>query len=166
MSDRPKLTLPRSAYEWALDVVAILLVVGSIAYVLLEVPGMEGPVPVHFDVTGEPDRWGSLDHVWWILALTVFQYGLLTALERVPHVFNYPPWVSITAGNAARHYRLARTFVVEMKTLIVATFAVVLVSIVVMAKGGPAVVHGIWPLIGLLFIDVGWYLVRSRRVEG
>jgi hypothetical protein len=165
MGDRPKLTLPRSAYEWALDVVAMLLILGSLVYLVIEVPGTEGPVPTRFNFWGEPHGWGTLDHVWWVLGLAVIQYAVLAVLERFPQVYNYPPWVTITAANAARHYQLARTFVIEMKVLMVASFAVVLVAAVVMAKGGPPVVHGIWLFIGRLFVDIGAYVRRSRTID-
>jgi uncharacterized membrane protein len=104
------------------------------AAVLLAVryPSLPARVPVHYDATGTPDRWGSPASIWWLLALWLGVQVLLSLLARAPHVHSYP--VDVTEENAPRLYRASQEMLVHVS---VAT-AVIFVGIVLDTLGSDA----------------------------
>jgi uncharacterized membrane protein len=162
MTDRPRLALSRTRYEWTLDVLSVGLLIAAAVTLMALVPTVEEPAPIHFDLAGNPDRWGSIGHVWWVLVLAVAAFVGMTLLQRVPHHYNYA--IDLSSENAERQYRLARACMGRMKVFFSAIFGVMMVAIVVMARGGPPLVHAVWPLVALLFLDLFLYIRRSQRM--
>ena len=65
-------------------------------------------VPVHFDLAGRPDRWGTVGELIWVPLIGLFLYGLLTAIA----------W-AIPAANAERQYVLVRRMVLALTVVVV-----------------------------------------------
>lgn len=62
-----------------------------------------GPVPVHVDATGTPDRYGSPAEALVATAVLVGCVALCLALSHVPQVYNYP--VAFPEARAQAVYR-------------------------------------------------------------
>ena len=80
-------------------------------------------IPVHFGITGQPDKWESKGELWVLPALGLVIYVGLTILGRYAHKFNYP-W-EITPANAERQFQMARVVVSAVKALTMWLFAII-----------------------------------------
>lgn len=60
-------------------VALLLLSTAGFALVKSALPEL---VPLHFDVAGRPDRWGSPDELWGLLGIMLFDYALLWIIVR------------------------------------------------------------------------------------
>ncbi|WP_353949428.1 DUF1648 domain-containing protein [Sporolactobacillus sp. Y61] len=63
-------------------------------------------IPVHFNASGEPIRWGKRESILIPSIIGTFVYLLLYTLSWFPHVHNYP--VEITKENARQMYMTSR----------------------------------------------------------
>jgi len=119
---RPRLDLPAGPLDQFLDLAALLAVLLQVAVLLWYWGDLPDQVAVHFGPGGQPDDWGSRYALWMLPGISIVMYGLFRFLKRKPHTFNYP-W-PITAGNAERQYRLARSLLgwVELVTVGIFTY--------------------------------------------
>jgi hypothetical protein len=60
-------------------------------------------MPVHFNLKGEPDRWGEKWVFWIPIIIGMFLWGGLSLLEKYPHIYNY---FNLTLENAERHIKM------------------------------------------------------------
>jgi uncharacterized membrane protein len=81
-------------------VLLVVLLVIPLAY-WTELPNS---LPTHFNFRGTPDCFGTKVSVWTLPILGTVLLSLLSLLNKVPHLFNYP--VEITMQNASRLYAL------------------------------------------------------------
>lgn len=132
-NDRPQLNLPRTKIDYGLEILAALGVALSLYNLLVAYPTLPASIPVHFNFKGEVDSWGGKETVWILGVGSVVLFGTLTLVSRIPHLYNYP-W-EITAENATRQYRLARTFITLLKTEIAWLFAFILGETIKVALG-------------------------------
>lgn len=165
MNARPVLSIPRSAGEVFLEAAAaagLVLLVGGLAVSWGSIPDR---VPVHFDLTGTPDRWSSKGELLILLPVVLALYAGLTVIARIPHHFNYP-W-PITETNAREQYRLSRLLVTGLKTLIVWTFTLILWKSIQVALGrSPDLDVTFLPVfLLLLFGWMGLQLTRMYRAR-
>ena len=133
MNARPVLSIPRSVGEVLLEVAAaagLALMIGGLASFWGSIPDR---VPLHFGITGAPDRWGSKGELLILLAVSLALYTGLTFISRIPHHFNYP-W-QITEANAREQYRLSRLLVTGLKAIVVWMFTSILWGTVEVALG-------------------------------
>lgn len=72
------------------EVVSLLFVLGGIAIVAFSLPGLPDKVPVHFDLKGEPNRFGSKYELWIGVGASVMLYMLFSLISSRPHLYNYP----------------------------------------------------------------------------
>lgn len=78
-------------------------------------------VPMHFNAAGEIDRWGSRAELLVLPVISWLMYGLLTAVERFPGIWN--TGVKITEENRERVYGLLGHLLSTLKLLIIVLFA-------------------------------------------
>ncbi|HSN89011.1 MAG TPA: DUF1648 domain-containing protein [Thermoanaerobaculia bacterium] len=164
MNARPVLSIPRSAGEVLLEVAAaagLALMIGGLAAFWGSIPER---VPVHFGVTGTPDRWGSKGEMLILLAVTLALYTGLTFISRIPHHFNYP-W-QITEANARELYRLSRLLLTGLKAIVVWMFTSLLWGSVEVALGRSDGLDVFLPVFLLLIFGwMGLQLARMYRAQ-
>jgi uncharacterized membrane protein len=119
--NRPKLHIPRSPLEKALELVSVLGMIVIALTLLLSWSGIPATIPTHFGVSGQPNSYGSKATLLLLPGIAVFLYALLTTLSFFPQVYNFP-W-RITEQNAWAQYRLARQMLGWLKAELIATFA-------------------------------------------
>ena len=121
-------------------------------------------VPVHFDLAGEADGWGSKGLLGLVLFLCwVMCAGLMAAAIRrgkQPASFNYP-W-PITAANAEWSHRGARRMLAGVGATASTVLAAGVVDMVVVASDGSEAVSG-WILGAGLLAVVAWPLAFCLR---
>ncbi len=116
-SDRPIIKIPLTRPELILEFIATISLLLMIVTIMISWSSIPEIVPKHFNITGEIDAWGKKNLLFSPITLAVITYTLLSVLTRFPHIYNYP--VIITAENAERQYRTARTLITALKTEIV-----------------------------------------------
>ena len=74
-------------------------------------------IPIHFDVSGHPNAWGSPAIILVLPSTTLIIYLLFTVVTTFPGAFNYP--VKVTSMNRDRLQNLALDLMAWLKVEIV-----------------------------------------------
>jgi uncharacterized membrane protein len=160
---RPVLQLRWRATDRTLEILAaaglVLLILGSITAVAT----LPRSVPVHFDLAGKADGWGSRSLVLALPIAALVLYVMLSLVARVPHWYNYPR--TITPMNAERQYLLARRLVIALKATLVWVFLAILVqtAYVAVRPHSPSTPLLAIAAIGVIAGAVMWYFWASRE---
>lgn len=120
MESRPRITLTHSpldrAVEWLCAILLGALWVLTI-YVYFDMPQT---IPTHFNAMGEPDAYGDKGTLFILAVLGTLIYAGMTALNKIPHVFNY--LTTITAENAREQYILSTRMLRFIKLMVLFIF--------------------------------------------
>lgn len=117
---RPKLKLPYSRVEKFIEILAFMGLVVSVGLIIKYLPTLPDTIPTHFGFNGKADGWGSRNTLLMIPGITIALYLLLTALARVPQLFNYAN--KITEANARESYIIGRKTMIYIKTEVIFIF--------------------------------------------
>ncbi|WP_176142459.1 DUF1648 domain-containing protein [Halobacillus hunanensis] len=121
MKNQPHIDLPTSTFEKLSTSISFLVMVTTFIYLVVIWNNIPDTIPVHFDLSGEPDRFGGK---WSIVALpiiSVFIWVTFTMLEKYPHAYNYI--VTIHEHNAEAQYRNAVLMLSVLKLVICLLFS-------------------------------------------
>lgn len=132
-ADQPRIRLERSGIDGLLDGLAIVGWMAGLAVILASWSDLPERLPMHFDVSGHPDRWGPRVELFIIPTLSFVLLIGLAILSRFPHIYNY--LVAITEQNAPRQYRLAVRLIQSLNILLQALFAVIVVIVIRASQG-------------------------------
>lgn len=112
----------RTTYYWTIEIISLFGLVCAVAPLFLyERLPKNALVPVHFDISGNPDSWGDEHYITAYSLMSVFFYILIYVLELNYKVLNYP--VKITPNNSSEIYRLGVNFVRHIKLFTVLIFS-------------------------------------------
>ena len=161
--DRPRIRLQARGLDSALlllSTAAALAVTLRIAIAWRDLPGI---IPIHFDLQGRPDGFGSKGIILLMPAMAWLMNIMLTVVQRFPHIFNYA-W-PITRANAGAQYALAfrlMSWVRLMSTSVMAYLGWVMAS---SAEGAqPALGAWFLPASGIaVILALAAYLLRAYR---
>jgi hypothetical protein len=120
-------------------------------------------VPLHFDVAGNPDGWGTPAALLFFPGIAVFIYLLFTVVTRFPSAFNYP--VRVTPQNRARLEALALGMIAWLKVELTWLFAAIQWSIVEAARRHTNLAPASFMPVALIavFATVGWHIAAMFR---
>jgi hypothetical protein len=162
-AQRPRLKVPWGPLDRLLFGLGVLGVVLLLGLWFASWPVLPQRVPVHFDLGGEPTRWGHRPTLAFVPLLGTALFGLLAALTRIPHLYNYP-W-PITPINAEAQYRLGRRLVLLLGAHLSWVFLAVYAGNVAVAAGVlERLGRGLLALtLGLPLAIVAWYFFAASR---
>lgn len=143
--ERPQPTFELDPFHKVLLAISMILAVALPVYFFLRSWGVQGDFALHYDVTGDVTREGSLQEaaiILLLLSLLTIGCGVLT---RYPRIFNFP--VTLTRDNVQRQYKNA----VQMLVWIVASMAAVL-----------AIMVGGW--LGILSVNLVWVPILAMGI--
>jgi uncharacterized membrane protein len=163
--DQPEIDLDRSPIEIVLMMVGAVAVTLHFMVVIYYWGELPARIPIHFDLSGQPDDWGGRG---WLIALPLLAavaWGGLSLMLRIPHRYNYP-W-PITPENARQQYRLARAMIAGLAASIAVLLALMTVEMCRLALGLTSLLGPQWPIVvlGLLFILLTWYFITAYRAR-
>ena len=166
MEDQSRPVLPKtsSSGEKAMNVISVLLLLSSLAYIIYMWNDLPESVPIHFNGLGEPDRWGGKGGVLTLPIVGFFVFSLTYGLSKFPHGFNYP--IPVTKENAEKLYRISKTMLATLNLVMSFFFSIGTWEMVQVAFGKPG--FGVWylPLLFVgLFGTIGYYLFRMFRLK-
>jgi len=120
-------------------------------------------IPTHFDLSGNPDGWGSPSVLLVLPVIALVLYLVITLVARFPSVFNYP--VRVTEENRARLEELALTMIAWLKVELVCLFTgLQWVIIAAVRNGRGRLSPSLGPVVlVVIFGTVGWYIVAMFR---
>jgi uncharacterized membrane protein len=162
---KPKIEIPRNKIDWMLETTGALALIALILVTIYGYRVLPENIPLHFNLTGEADGFGSKQSIVIIPIATLVMYLALSILERFPHKFNY--MLEITAENAERQYRNMHYMMKILKVYIVFLFLYVTNMIVQIGSGNlRSMSNWILPviLVGLLSIVI-IFIYRGYRLK-
>lgn len=162
---RPVISIPRSLTESILDAISLIVLIGSFVYTAMSWSSLPEQVPIHFDMEGEADEWGSRMTLLWLPVINTIMFAGMTVLRSFPHKMNY--LIEITPENAVYQYRLSIELLAWIKLQVVLLLGYLTWATIQEALGNTGVVS-IWLLPITLFVPLVTiiiYSVRSLRGE-
>lgn len=131
---RPTIKPRRSSFEVFVDFASVLVLTMSWAYLLFHYSSLPAIVPIHFNLNGEADGFGSKATLFMFPAIMTIVVIGLTIVNRYPHLFNYAK--EITAENALTEYSRATRLIAFIKLMIVLLAGLMTFEIVESANAG------------------------------
>ena len=84
------MTLQRSTLDWLMEIISLVALVASWAFVAESWSTLPDVVPTHFGITGAPNGWGSRQAMWLVPGMGLLLYIVLTVAARYPRFVNLP----------------------------------------------------------------------------
>lgn len=151
--------------------VAIIALLAFSLYLLVrDYPDLPGRVPTHFNVSGNPDAWGSKNTILIFPGLQVL-FLVISAL-----VYKYPNYANVPSTIALKHlpedlkekaYELIRDMTLVVMALVSAMMAYLARENLAVAKGleGSIGMLPVWVFLACLAPPIIYYTVEMRRLE-
>lgn len=158
---RPRIKIEKKTIDWIAELIAFVFLVMLVALPLIFLKELPERIPVHFNLAGQTDSYGSRSTMWLLPLLGLFIYIGMTIIERFPHIYNYP--VEITEKNALKQYIIATRLIRILKTVILIIFSFITWQTIKTAKGNTSGLGKVFLPVFLLFIFgiVLIYIVKS-----
>ena len=130
---------------------------------------LPGRIPTHFNVSGEPDSWGTPSMLLLLPIVSLGLYTLITVVSRFPAAFNYPVRILPQVRQQAESITLDMIAWVKAELLLLMAF--LQNTIVRAAHGGDPRLHplAVPAFIVLIFVTIGGHMVaviRAARATG
>lgn len=110
--------------------------------------GLPSQIPLHFDITGRPDRFGDKNRIWFsTLLLSAVSFGIYLLITNLPKIDPKK-----TAGQSTGLYHKIAT------ALVIFLCAISLIIIYSAKEGSIMLGHLLLPLLGLLYAVLGNYM--------
>ncbi len=137
-----------------------LVVAAMLGFVLLRWPGLPQQVPLHYNLAGEIDRWGSKTEMLLCPAICLAAVLLLSTCLRLPKLWNLP--VRPTAENKEQLYSMTKTMLLWLRLEMALVFFYLNVSILLLQK------ISLWYLpitLGVIFGTLWYYGYKERQLS-
>ena len=156
--------LPLSNFEKQLNWFSIGVLLAHILLITFNYSQLPDRIPIHFDITGTPDGYGSKGTVWILLALAIAMYFFMRFIASLPaDKYNYP--VKVTPTNEKQQFLLGRQMIYLLNTGTTVLFLLISWGIIQTAKGS-ANGLGAWFFIAmflLIFAPIVYTLVAANK---
>ena len=109
-----------------LEILALLIIVGTMIYLVLAWRYIPDQVPGHYGAGGKPDRWDSKGSVLFMPVTGLLLYLMITGLQRVPGIWN--TGIKVTEENAALVYSNLMSMIIMIKLAMLIIFLYITVQ--------------------------------------
>ncbi|PZR22491.1 MAG: hypothetical protein DI539_05335 [Flavobacterium psychrophilum] len=123
METRPQIKIKPTQTDIILEVIGYVGLAALWIFVSVMYYKLPDIVPVHFNLAGEADGFGSKKISFLLPILASFQFLVLSVVQEYPEQFNYP--VTITAENAEKQYTNAVRMMRAIRVVLVTVFLIV-----------------------------------------
>jgi len=107
-----------------IEIANLAILVLTWVYISLSYSELNSEIPVHFNASGEADRYGDKRSIFLLPLISTMLFIGLSVLNKYPHIFNYP--TEITKENAKRQYRNATNLIRILNLIIGFIFAYII----------------------------------------
>lgn len=149
MESRPKLEIQLKSFDYAIEALSLLILLGVWALVFINYSHLPETIPTHFNALGQPDRFSSKIQIIILPIVLTFMYAGLSMLNRYPHIFNYPN--QITPENAYRQYESATRMIRMLNCAMCIVFGLIVFNTIRTAQGDTEGL-GVWFLPATLIL--------------
>lgn len=159
--NRPEIKIKRKTIDWIIEFIGFSFLVVMIGLPLIFSGSLPERIPIHFNLAGQPDGYGSKSTLMLLPAIGAIIYIGMTILEAFPHTYNFP--VEITPENAESQYRMGTRLIRILKTVIVILFSFISYKTIQTGMGNSSGLgKAFLPVfLGMTFGVVIIYVVRS-----
>lgn len=155
--EQENLIVPSTTYHKLVNVVCLLLIGGTIAYLALAWSALPDLLPGHYNAAGEVDRMGSkIELILLPILNTIFFLGI-GVIERRPSKWNTS--VTVTNKNRAVIYRETKSMIVTLKLELILDFTYLTFSTIFQSGLGG------WFTPVVLFVVFGTILFFGIRIQ-
>ncbi|MDF2904849.1 MAG: hypothetical protein K0R34_170 [Herbinix sp.] len=113
--------VPRTVFHKGIELATIAVLIIMVTYPIAIWNTLPDKLPMHYNVAGEIDRWGSRAELFTLPVIGLFMYGLLSLVSSFPSTWNIP--VTITRENRTRVYQCTKSMLLLMKLEVIILFA-------------------------------------------
>jgi uncharacterized membrane protein len=144
-----------------LDRCTVILLLLMWIYTAFHFNQLPDTIPVHFNVKGETDRFGSKYTIWLLPLIVTGVAVFLGYLSRFPHTFNYPQ--NFSEKDAEKQYKLATRLLRILRLIIGMLFTYINFRIIYAVNHNHSTLDGwfIPVLIVSLVVPTLWYIYQS-----
>jgi uncharacterized membrane protein len=163
---RPKLKISLSWKEKILILISSLCVIAMWVYLYIVWSNLPSIIPIHFDISGVPDRFGNKSSVFLLPITALIMHISLVVLSNMPHCFNYP--VKVTEKNGEALYKIGKQLIILLDMELSLMFLILLWEDIQNSIGNISRLG-----IGRMFISIAiiigtvvYETIRMRRFKG
>ena len=120
MESRPKIQLQLTTADRFVESLGWASLISLWAFILLNYSSLPETIATHFNISGQPDKYGSKGSILILPIIATVMFIGLTVLNRYPQIFNFP--TALTAENAGRQYVNATRLIRYLKSVLVLVF--------------------------------------------
>ncbi len=145
------------------EVVSLLLIAIGIFIVAFSLPDLPNEVPVHFDLKGEPNRFGSKYELWIGVVVSVILYMIFTLISSRPHLYNYPS----QKNDLESQYKLGSKMMRSLKVWML-LFLLIVNYIVVQSAHTNSAKGVLWLITFILTIVAGhfiYFFIKWKKIR-
>jgi uncharacterized membrane protein len=150
-------------YQTPISLLLLLLLWLTVAYLVMVLPAT---IPVHFNFSGMPDRWGSKKTLWVLPIIASMVYVLLAFIKRMPaKQLNYP--VALTVSNQAALHQITQHMLSALQIGVLLLMGRIVLDVYLYAAGKwlPSF-FGVMVCVGLFVIlPVVYYITKMFRIK-
>ena len=133
MEARPKMKINLTHLDKVLEISGIILLIIMWTLAAFNCYQSLETVPIHFNLSGQPDSYGSKVTLLLLPIIPTVIYFGMTQLNKYPHIFNY--MTKITEENAKQQYTIATRMIRILKASVVLIFTIDILSALLMTFG-------------------------------
>lgn len=148
----------KSAWSWMTETLSLVLVIGTVVYLIVMWRSIPDTIPAHYNAAGEVNRWGDKSELIFLPIIGGMLYFLITLVQQYPQAWN--TGVAVTEQNRERVYRILGNLIGTTKLMMLLVFS----SLTVLSSLGLAL--PIWYMavfLVLLFGAISFFLVQLSR---
>lgn len=112
--------IPRRKHDLLIEVCCIILLVGTLIYLVVNWGSIPDRVPMHYNAAGEITSFAGKATLLIVYVMALIMYIGLSTMERYPQTWN--AGVKITEHNKIRIYRILKDMIKTTKLIIVVAF--------------------------------------------
>jgi uncharacterized membrane protein len=154
-------SLDKSDKIW--ETISLLLLITNILIIVFSLPKLPDIIPIHFNLAGEANGWGSKNTLWIMFAITIPMYALLTFISGKPELYRS----RMSENNMEEQLRLTSKMTRIMKTVVLLIFVMVTVFMVQTAQGKwqEQIVWTLPIILTLIFAPTCYYLLNLAKLR-
>ena len=151
--------LKLNKFQITLEVLAALVLIGTVAYLVLKWGGVPDKIPGHYNATGEVDRWGNKSELLLMPIISGCLYLFLTVVGFFPSIWNIP--VHVTEDNKAVVYRTSKNMMITMKLEALVSFFYLEYNQI---GTKPLSQYFLFIILVAVLLTFGFYFLRLKRI--
>lgn len=150
----------KTKYEIAVNVVSLLLLIGTLIYLGINWTTIPEKIPGHYNASGEVDRWGNKTELFFMPVMAWILFGGLSVAERFPKLWN--TGVQVTEKNKERIYPIFKNLLVTVKLLIVVVFTFLTINSI---QGNNLPIWFLPVYLILMFGSIIYFPIKAYKVK-